>query len=36
MPERTAAQRAILRAAVAAALVAVLFVAFGLVAGDGR
>jgi hypothetical protein len=33
---RTPAQRALVRAAVAAALLAVLFVAFGLVAGDGR
>jgi hypothetical protein len=33
---RTPAQSALLRAAIVAALVAVLFVAFGLVAGDGR
>jgi hypothetical protein len=36
MTERTTAQRALLAAAIAAAVIAVLFIAFGLVAGSGR
>ena len=36
MRQRTPAQTAILAAAVAAAAIALLFVAFGLVAGAGR